>query len=74
MTVPLATQQDIREMDARGAPPRAEISRRLGVSRNTVARHADMEDTSPRAPAAQPRPHPAVDAYAGWIDSVCIRQ
>lgn len=69
MTVPLATQQDIREMDARGVP-RAEISRRLGVSRNTVARYADMEDMSPKAPVPEERAHPAVDAYAGWIDSV----
>jgi|GEM_PF-6342581 len=35
MTVPLATQQDIREMDARGVP-RAEISRELGVSLSDV--------------------------------------
>lgn len=69
MTVPLDTQQDIREMDA-WRVPMAEISRRLGVSRNTVAKYADMDDMSPAAPARAERPHPAVDAYAGWIDSV----
>ena len=41
MTVPLDTRQDIREMDAAGVP-RAEIARRLGLSRNTVAKYADM--------------------------------
>ena len=46
MTVSLGTQQDIREMDARGVP-RAQISRELGVSRNTVAKYADMGDMSP---------------------------
>ena len=35
MTVSLGTQQDMREMDARGVP-RAQISRELGVSRNTL--------------------------------------
>jgi transposase len=69
MTVPLDVQQDIREMDARGIP-RAEISRRLGVSRNTVARYADMEDMSPAAPVAAAHPRPATDAYAAWIGAV----
>ena len=69
MTVPLDTRQDIREMDARGVP-RSEIARRLGVSRNTVAKYADAEDMSPAAPLPQGRPHPAIDAHAAWIDSV----
>lgn len=69
MTVPLAMQQDIREMDARGVP-RAEISRELGVSRNTVAKRADMEDMSPAPPVPARRARPAVDAYAAWIGSV----
>ena len=69
MTVPLDTQQDIREMDARGIP-RARISRQLGVSRNTVARYADMQDMSPRAPISEMRPHPATDTHAAWIDSI----
>ena len=60
MTVPLATQQDIREMDARGVP-RAEISRELGVSRNTVAKRADMEDMSPA-----PRRSTSATSAACW--------
>ena len=69
MAVPLDTQQDIREMDARGIP-RARISRQLGVSRNTVAKYADMRDMSPRAPMPETRPHPAIDARAAWMGSV----
>ena len=56
MTVPLDTRQDIREMDARGVP-RSEIARRLGVSRNTVAKYADAEDMSSAAPLPQDQPH-----------------
>ena len=45
-TVPLDIQQDIREMDAHGIPG-ARVSRELGVSRNTVAKYADMADMPP---------------------------
>lgn len=69
MTVPLDTRQDIRETDARGLP-RAEIARRLGVSRNTVAKYADMGDMSPAAPVPRERPLTAVGPHAAWIDSV----
>lgn len=69
MTVPLNTRQDIREMDADGVP-RAEIARELGVSRNTVARYADMEDMSPAAPVPATRPRPALDGHVAWVDSV----
>lgn len=69
MTVSLGTQQDMREMDARGVP-RAQISRELGVSRNTVARYVDMGDMSPAAPVSERRPWPATEAYRGWIDGV----
>lgn len=69
MTAPLDTRQDIREMGARGVP-RAQIARRLGVSRNTVAKHADMEDMSPAAPLPRDRPLTAVGPHAVWIDSV----
>lgn len=43
MTVSQDTRNEIRAMDADGVP-RAEIARRLGLSRNTVAKYADMED------------------------------
>ena len=69
MTVPLDTRNDIRSMDADGLP-RAEIARRLHVSRNTVAKYADMEDLSPAPPVPEPRPHPALDGHAGWVDAV----
>lgn len=69
MAVPLDTQQDICEMDARGIP-RARMSRRLGVSRNTVAKYADMRGMSPRAPMPETRPRPAIDARAAWVGSV----
>jgi transposase len=69
MTVSLGTQQDMREMGARGVP-RAQVSRGLGVSRNTVAKYADMGDMSPAAPVSERRPRPATEAYRGWIDGV----
>ncbi len=67
--MPLQTQHDIREMDARGVP-RAEIARELGVSRNTVAKYADMEDMSPAPPLPAARPRPSLDGHGEWIDSV----
>ncbi|SFX65089.1 IS21 family transposase [Olsenella sp. kh2p3] len=69
MAVPLDTRDDIRTMDARGVP-RAEIARELGLSRNTVAKYADMEDLSPAPPIPARRPRPAVDAHAAWIRGV----
>lgn len=69
MTVPLQTQHDIREMDARGVP-RARIARELGVSRNTVAKYADMEDMSPAPPFPAARPRPSLAGHEEWIDSV----
>ena len=69
MTVPLDTRHDIRELDARGTPW-AEIARRLGLSRNTVAKYADMEDMSPAAPVPAARAHPALAGLEGWIDSI----
>ena len=47
--MPLDVVNDMRSMDA-GGVPRAEIARRLGVSRNTVAKYAGMEDLSPEPP------------------------
>ena len=68
MTVPLDMMNDIRSMDAEGVP-RAEIARRLGVSRNTVAKYADMEDMSPAAPEPAPRSRPALAGHEAWVES-----
>ena len=54
MTVSLDTVNDIRSMDAAGRS-RSEIARVLHVSRNTVAKYADMEDMSPAAPMPRRR-------------------
>ena len=67
MTVPLDMMNDIRSMDA-GGVPRAEIARRLGVSRNTVSKYADMDDMSPAAPARRARP--ALAGHERWVESV----
>ena len=69
MTVPLDTRNDIRSMEA-GGLTRAEIARRLRLSRNTVAKYADMEDLSPEPPLPADRPHPAIGPHTGWIDGV----
>lgn len=52
MAVPLDDADDIRAMDAAGVP-RAEIARRLRLSRDTVAKYADMAGMSPAAPRAR---------------------
>lgn len=49
MTIPMPKQQDIRRLDAKGIP-HAEIARRLGIDRGTVAKYAGLEDCSPRPP------------------------
>ena len=54
------TVNDIRSMDAAGRS-RSEIARVLHVSRNTVAKYADMEDMSPAAPMPRRRGRPALD-------------
>ncbi len=65
MTVPLDTVNDIRSMDAAGRS-RSEIARVLHVSRNTVAKYADMEDMSPAAPMPQRRGRPALEGNEEW--------
>ena len=55
MTVPLDTRNDIRSLDAEGVS-RSDIARRLHLSRNTVAKYADMEDMSPAPPLPAERP------------------
>lgn len=69
MTVPLDTVNDIRSMDAAGRS-RSEIARMLHVSRNTVAKYADMEDMSPAAPMPQRRGRPALEGNEEWVIGV----
>ena len=65
MTVPLGTVNDIRSMDAAGRS-RSEAARVLHVSRNTVAKYANMEDMSPAAPTPQGRGGPALEGNEEW--------
>ena len=69
MTVPLDVRNDIRSMDADGVP-RAEIAKRLRVSRNIVAKYADMEDMSPEPPLPERRRRPALEGHETWVESV----
>ena len=69
MTVPLGTVNDMRSMDAAGRS-RSEAARVLHVSRNTVAKYADMEDMSPAAPTPQRRGRPALEGNEEWVVGV----
>lgn len=64
--MPLDTVNDIRSMDAAGRS-RSEIARMLHVSRNTVAKYADMEDMSPAAPMPRRRGRPALEGNEEWV-------
>lgn len=55
-------------MDRDGVP-RSRIARGLGVSRDTVAKYADMPDMSPEPPLARRRARPAADGLSRWIDA-----
>lgn len=54
----------------RGGVPRAEIARRLRLSRNTAARYADMSDMSPEPPMPAHRARPAIDPHIDWTDNL----
>ena len=69
MTVPLDTVNDLRSMDAAGRA-RSEIARVFHVSRNTVAKYADMEDMSPAAPMPQRRDRAALEGSEEWVAGV----
>ena len=69
MTVPLNTANDIRSTDAAGRS-RSEIARVLHVSRNTVAKYADMGDISPAVPMPQRRGRPALEGNEEWVAGV----
>lgn len=67
--MPLDTVNDIRSMDAAGRS-RSEIARMLHVSRNTVAKYADMEDMPPAAPMPRRRGRPALEGNEEWVAGV----
>lgn len=67
--MPLDTVNDIRSMDAAGRS-RSEIARMLHVSRNAVAKYADMEDMSPAAPMPRRRGRPALEGNEEWVAGV----
>ena len=68
MTVPMTVQEDIRRLDAEGISGR-EIARRLGVSRDSVAKYTARVDYSPQPTAPRSRPGGSVIAeYAPIID------
>ena len=69
MTMPLGVRQCVRRMDADGAGP-TEIARALGISRNTVAKYASMEDLSPAPPLAPEGERPATGPLTGWVPEV----
>ncbi|WP_051332875.1 hypothetical protein [Olsenella profusa] len=69
MTVSPDGQEDARRMDRDGVP-RARIAREPRLSRNTVAKYADVQDMSPKPPIGQKRAHRATDEIAQWIDAI----
>lgn len=69
MTVPLDTVNDIRSMDTAGRS-RSEAARVLRVSRDTMAKYADMEDMSPAAPMPQRRGGPALEGNEEWVAGI----
>ena len=68
MTTPVCVRQRIRQLDRQGLSHK-EISRRLGVSRATVARYANQGDYSPRpSNAVLPGRSLVDDGYAAIVD------
>lgn len=59
-TVPLDTVNDIRSTEAAGRPG-FKITRTLHLSRNTVAKYANIEDMSPAATISQRRARPTLE-------------
>ncbi len=66
MTVPLDMMNDIRSMDADGAPC-AEIARKLHVGRDAVAECPDMEGMPTVPPLSADRVRPALEGHREWI-------
>lgn len=67
MTVPMTVQEDIRRLDGQGVPGR-EIARRLGVSRDSVAKYSGLVDYSPQPPA--PRARPGASVIVGFVPTI----
>ena len=73
MTIPMPIVQDIRQLDAKEIP-HAEIARRLGIDRGTVAKYANMEDFSAKQPSRRASKSmldgfkPLID---GWLEADC---
>ena len=61
MTVPMPIQEDIRELTELGWSQR-EIAKRLGISRDSVAKYSAQQDFSPKPPAPVKRPGGSVVA------------
>ena len=68
MTTPVCVRRRIRQLDRQGLSHR-EISRKLGVSRTTVARYADHGDYSPKPLGSGHAGRSLVDAgYSAVVD------
>lgn len=61
MTVSMSVQSQIRVLDAQGVPGR-QIARTLGVSRDSVAKYAGVQDCSPKPPTVIRHPKASVVA------------
>lgn len=70
MTVPMPIIEDIRRLDSAGMSGR-QIARELGVSRDSVAKYARMEDFSPELVPAGSGPVTGVlGGHTGFIDQI----
>ncbi len=67
MTIPMSVQENIRTLDSHGIAGR-EIARRLGVSRDAVAKYTGQQNYSPKPPT--PVPRPAGSAVTGFEDTI----
>ncbi len=72
MTVHMTVVEDIRRLDSQGVSHR-EIARRLGISRDSVAKYTSIEDFSPTPPTPTKRPGAkALDGLEviinGWLE------
>lgn len=72
MAVPMTVVEDIRRLDSQGVSGR-DIARRLGVSRDSVAKYIRIEDFSPTPPMPTKRPGAKVldgleAVIDGWLE------